>query len=278
MTDHSAIERTAQTWIELGPTRAPEPAVAAALDRIAVTTQDRAFITWRSTRMTRAARLVAVAAMAALAIGGVSLLAGGIGDADPSPSPSVNASPTPGASEASPSSSAAATTTFTTTTEPRLAIDLPPEWLASESGSVIRMSYLGPGFETSNLWLIRLEASQVVETGGTPGPVPDDLLAWIAAHPGMSGATEGEVAIGGSNVPTVEVTGAQSGNTNVEHTLLVVADTDEGEIAVASFERWWFAELEDGAGGEVLVGISDPDDAAIERAAELLGSLRAAGG
>jgi len=276
MTDHPAIERTAQAWIELGPTRAPEPAVTAALDRIAATHQDRAFITWRSSRMPRAARLVAVAALAVLAIGGASLLAGGIGDADPSPS--VSASPTPGASEASPSSSAGPTTTFTTTTEPRLAIDLPPEWLASESGGVIRMSWLGPGFETSNLWVIRLEASRVVEQGGIPGPVPDDLLAWIAAHPGMSDATQGEVSIGGDSVPTIEVTGVQSGNTNLEHTLLVVADTDEGEIAVASFERWWFAEIEDGAGGEVLVGISDPDDAAIERAANLLGSLRAAGG
>ena len=41
MTDDRSLERAARSWIEVGPTRAPEPAVQAALLRIQTTSQER---------------------------------------------------------------------------------------------------------------------------------------------------------------------------------------------------------------------------------------------
>ena len=107
MTDDRSLERAARSFMEPGPTRAPEAAVEAALDLIATTPQERDWHVPRRTRpMNLATRLVAAAiALALVVVGGAILLRPGggstVGNGTPRPSdahppstaPSIAASP-----------------------------------------------------------------------------------------------------------------------------------------------------------------------------------------
>ena len=99
MTDDRSLERVARSWLELGPTEAPDHAVDAALLRIQTTSQERDWRVqspWRIRPMTLSARLAAAAvAIAILAVGGVlALRPGGSGvAATPRPPASSLASP-----------------------------------------------------------------------------------------------------------------------------------------------------------------------------------------
>jgi hypothetical protein len=90
MTDDRSLERAARSWIEVGPTRAPDHAVDAALARIQTTSQERDWLPWRFPRMTIPVRIGALVAIGAIVLAGLGLLVGGPGAA-PAPSPS----PTP---------------------------------------------------------------------------------------------------------------------------------------------------------------------------------------
>jgi hypothetical protein len=97
MTDDRSTERAARSWLEEGPTRAPEHAVKAALDRIESTPQDPV---WPFPGIHRwihpTHRLAgAFAVIAAVVIGGVLLLQRGSG-----PGPAISASPSPSLSPA----------------------------------------------------------------------------------------------------------------------------------------------------------------------------------
>ena len=99
MTDDRSLERAARSWLELGPTDAPDHAVEAALLRIQTTSQERDWrvqIPWRTRPMTLSARLAAaVVAIAIVAVGGALILRPGDSGvaASPSPPSSVPASP-----------------------------------------------------------------------------------------------------------------------------------------------------------------------------------------
>ena len=70
MTDDRSLERTARSWIEAGPTRAPEHAIEAALVTIETTPQVRDLrILRRFSTMTMTTRLAAAAVVGVLAIG-----------------------------------------------------------------------------------------------------------------------------------------------------------------------------------------------------------------
>jgi len=99
MTDDRSLERAARSFIEVGPTQAPEAAVEAALLRIQSTSQERDWFPWRLPHMTTPLRLALLVGAAVLAIAGVGLLTtGGPGPGPgPSPSSSPSASPSPGA-------------------------------------------------------------------------------------------------------------------------------------------------------------------------------------
>ena len=72
MNDDRSLERAARSWIEAGPTQAPERAVAAALQRIETTAQERDFrIPWRPTSMLH--RVVFATLSAAVALGALTL-------------------------------------------------------------------------------------------------------------------------------------------------------------------------------------------------------------
>ena len=102
MNDDRSLERAARTWIEAGPTEAPEHAVERALLTIESTPQERDLrILRRLTTMPMQARIAAAAVIGVLALGGVAVYLGRGSDADvggPSPSAAPPSSPTPAAS------------------------------------------------------------------------------------------------------------------------------------------------------------------------------------
>jgi hypothetical protein len=102
MNDDRSLERAARTWIEVGPTEAPEHAVERALLLIESTSQERDLrIPRRFTTMPMQARIAAAAVIGVIALGGAAIYLGRGSDADvggPSPSAAPPSSPTPAAS------------------------------------------------------------------------------------------------------------------------------------------------------------------------------------
>jgi hypothetical protein len=103
MTDDRSLERAARSWVEIGPTRAPERTVERALLLIETTPQERDLrIPRRLTEMSMFARLATATVLGVLAVGGVFYLLGrspsaNVGAPSPSPSASPMPSPTPSA-------------------------------------------------------------------------------------------------------------------------------------------------------------------------------------
>jgi len=99
MTDDRSLERAARSWLETGPTQAPDRAVEAALLRIETTPQERDLrVPWRLPRMTTPTRVAAAAVIGVLLIGGAFFYLGkpgqpAVGGPGPSPSSSAPASP-----------------------------------------------------------------------------------------------------------------------------------------------------------------------------------------
>ena len=116
MTDDRSLERAARSWIEAGPTQAPDRAIEAALLRIQTTSQERDLrIPWRLPKMTTPARVAAAAVIGVLAIGGAFYLIspGGrsnVGGPGPSPTLSPSASAVASSSGALVPAAAPATT------------------------------------------------------------------------------------------------------------------------------------------------------------------------
>jgi TolB protein len=108
MTDDRSLERAARSFIEAGPTQAPDRAVEAALLQIESTPQERDLrIPWRFPSMTTPARIAVAAAVGVLLAGGAIYYFGTPGQAAvgvPGPSPSSSAPASPIASPKPPSS------------------------------------------------------------------------------------------------------------------------------------------------------------------------------
>ncbi|HEX5149659.1 MAG TPA: hypothetical protein VFW02_11295 [Candidatus Limnocylindrales bacterium] len=99
MTDDRPLERAARTFIEQGPTRAPEAVVERALLLIEATSQERDMrIPWRFRARFPSARVAAAAVICVLAIGAAYVLGRGVGSSVGGPGLSV---PPPEATAAS---------------------------------------------------------------------------------------------------------------------------------------------------------------------------------
>jgi hypothetical protein len=93
MNDDRSLERAARSFIEAGPTEAPDRVVEAALTTIHSTPQERDWhVPWRTRPMTQTLRLLAgAAALAAVVVGGVFILRPGSGsDVGGRPSPTAS--------------------------------------------------------------------------------------------------------------------------------------------------------------------------------------------
>jgi hypothetical protein len=209
MTDDRSLERAARSWMEVGPTRAPEAAVAAALDRIQGTSQERDLAIPRRFRtMTNPFRLAAAVVIAVLVIGGGLLILRGpaqptIGGPSPSPSPSATPLPSPsGPVVPSPSGPVVPSSTlipFSSTIYP-YAISYPSNWKSRGSERPISATEFPYDY---NVGVDYFSAS--APTIGDPGliaaaPVVDSgttLASWIANINAMQacGATDGSEAL-----------------------------------------------------------------------------------
>jgi hypothetical protein len=105
MNDDRTLERAARSWLEAGPTEAPDHAVETALLRIQTTHQERDIrVPWRVRPMSTTARLaVAAIAIAVVAVGGALILAPGGNSSvgGPTPNPAGSASTTTSAAPSS---------------------------------------------------------------------------------------------------------------------------------------------------------------------------------
>jgi hypothetical protein len=78
MTDDRSLERAARSWLEDGPTAAPDHTVDGALARIETTRQERAFVVpWRMPTMNPAMKIAGAAVLVVAAIAGSIYLLGG---------------------------------------------------------------------------------------------------------------------------------------------------------------------------------------------------------
>ena len=92
MTDDRSLERAARSWLEEGPTRAPDRVVQAALDRIEATPQDRVWPRpFGGRSIERVYRVATGFAVVAALLFGAMLL----GQRSPGPGPAMSPSPSP---------------------------------------------------------------------------------------------------------------------------------------------------------------------------------------
>ena len=164
MTDDRTLERAARSWIEVGPTQAPEEAVDAALLRIQTTPQERDLVPWRFPTMTPALRLALLVGATVAVLAGLGLAAG-FGQPAPAIAPP---SPTP---SASPSSD--------TSTPVVMPDTVRGDWQAETTESIRNVAMAGERIQLSLDW-------QVGQTAWIQPPRGDNVYVSrsVAAAPG----------------------------------------------------------------------------------------------
>jgi len=258
MTDDRSLERAARSFIEAGPTQAPDRAVEAALLRIQTTNQERDWhVPWRTPSMTPTTRLLAgIAAIAVILVGGLLLFRPGANQQTGGPGPSGPGSGGPQGPSTAPSGAQlpALTETFTS---PRhgFSVHYPAGWtakaatLAWEPGA-LNLWNTGVNDELSSAGVARFSgASQALAAGQTAD-------AWLAAYAGgadpttwpavdiggQSGkvdydggpAASGTVAPGGVMYDAVVVVGGRAYNFNMDG--LIDRPTFEAFLATVTFD------------------------------------------
>jgi len=171
MTDDRSLERAARSFIEAGPTQAPDRAVEAALLRIETTPQERDLrIPWRFPSMSIPARIAAVAILGALLLGGALSLFSGVGRPSavgPAASPSATTGPSSKPTATPPSSGAVVDYTGL------------PGWIVFEHGGPAPDHSTPAGAEGSRgLWLVHADGSGLHELApGKPasGKIKPDI-------------------------------------------------------------------------------------------------------
>lgn len=137
MTDDRSLERVIRSWLEEGPTVAPERPIDAAFALIDQTSQEWGQLApWRRQIMHQSVRLAGAVVVATIAVAGAFLVFSGPGGSgtppDPTPSPrSTDATPTAAASPSSPAPSGPIdTSSWSEYTSERygLIISHPPDW------------------------------------------------------------------------------------------------------------------------------------------------------
>lgn len=152
MNDDRSLERAARSWLEVGPTTAPDRSVEAALRTIAVTRQDRRpWIPQPRASRVAAGKLAAVSALLVIvAIGGALIIAGSHRPEDVLPSRSLGATP----------SLTAGLPDYSTL----------PGWIVFEHyGNAPDRSTTTLDFDRRQIWLVKTDGSGLHELApGTP--------------------------------------------------------------------------------------------------------------
>ena len=233
MNDDRTLERAARSWLDAGPTEAPDHAVEAALHRIQTTQQERDVrVPWRVRSMYTPARLaVAAIAIAVVAVGGAFILRPGnspvVGTPSTSGRPSTSATP----SLTSVGSFPARTIPPLPTATPRIAgttallenMAMQPNVTYSTLRFLPALTLQGAaGFtlgleHPDSLWFA-LDANaspydptpqvEIVVPSGVMGgrfpdatvqPLPTDLIAWLRAREDMTVGPAHAITIGGAH-------------------------------------------------------------------------------
>ena len=193
MTDDRSLDRAARSWLEEGPTRAPDRPVKAALARIQTTSQERGLaLPWRTPRMLP--RLAAAAAVTALAVGGI--FAAGALNNQPPPSAAASPTPTAAAGVELPCASkllpglllTAGCTYISTEFQYPFTVEGDGRWLTGgEFATGVSFTWNAAGTSGASIELIVLGAvdAPISCEGGTPPSLPStpisagEYLAWL---------------------------------------------------------------------------------------------------
>jgi hypothetical protein len=223
MTDDRSLERAARSWLEEGPTRAPDRPIEAALARVQTTTQERDLrVPWRYQPMNRPLQLAVGAAAAALvAILVVTVLPDRFGDVGPPSSPAVttNESPAPSPRVLDREGPLTPGTYVTHSVFPvQVTFTVPDGWVADEVGSAITI--LGSDQAYLGFWIVVEAQRDPCGVGGVDispvGPTAADLASALAAMPGFDTTGPVDVNIGGVDAEYVELIGPLPGCTDPE--------------------------------------------------------------
>jgi hypothetical protein len=222
MTDDRTLERAARSWIEAGPSRAPDHVVEAALLSIQTTPQERGLrASWRFTEMSRSLRVIAGAAavvvVAALALTNLSDRFGPTGGGQgPSSSPSTM-SPTsiPASSPAALQDGPLTAGTYATNSAfpVPITVTVPDGWEGLETTGptvAILQADSDAGEAYLGFWIVETAHGDPCNLGVRPdrvGPTVRDLAEALAGAPGFVAAGPTAVNVDGIAGEFVEITG-----------------------------------------------------------------------
>jgi hypothetical protein len=256
MTDDRSLERAARSWLENGPTQAPDRAVEAALLQIQTTSQERDWhVPWRLPTMNTPARVATAAVIGVLAVGGALFMLGrpgqtGVGGPGPSPTPTASPSPTVSSSIAAstPSAAAAAFPDISdqlapgvyfkgpgASTPARFTFTMPAGWTSAYG--IAYKDRGGPAEMAFGDWIITNVYTDPCQWQGSlldpaVGPTVDDLAAALVAQKGRNATAPTDVTLGGYPAKRIELSLPED---------LDSATCDKGVI------RAWLAPGEDAA-------------------------------
>ena len=188
MTDDRSLDRAARSWLEEGPTRAPDRPVEAALTRIQTTPQERDLrIPWRFRTMSIPIRAATTAVIGVLVVGGAALFAirygpGQWGGPAMTPRPSATVSPSPRFVGSGPLEPGLyGVTTFSGT---KATFTIPAGWRGPPASG---FAVLKEGAGILSFWQPVNVYADPCSAGSLPspsvGPTVDDLVAALAAQP-----------------------------------------------------------------------------------------------
>jgi hypothetical protein len=274
MTDDRSLERAARSWIEAGPTRAPDRVVEAALQLIDTTPQERDQRLPRRITMPTIARVAAAAAIGVLLVGGALFLLGrpgqtNVGGPGPSSTPIASSRVTPSPSLL-PAAGALEPGTYYRLMDvrdaaasisgdqpvgvARFTFTVPEGWATAEEGSfVYRESSQRPRnpYAVAEVLLTYWTVSHVYtdachhqSTLVDAGTTTDELASLLVAQKGRVASAAADVTLGGFPAKRIELT--------------VPADLDVTKCD-GGFIRFWPSPGPDESGGLCCTDVGSTD-------------------
>ena len=198
MTDDRSLERAARSWIEAGPTRAPDQVVEAALRQIDATPQERDVRVLRRIDMPTIARVAAAAAIGVLLVGGTLFTLGRSDQSVGAPSPTPSApSPTPSDTPAP-----SATPTVVDATEfaaPfRMTLDAPIE-SSQVRNDVVDVKFDGGGMNIFHIEQVGSDPCHSNDLQAEPLRTPQEFMDWLETIPKTTTGPVASVSIDGQD-------------------------------------------------------------------------------